>query len=48
MFILLNKGGDENLTSAQGGVLFLTIADKGGGVQKCQKSADIICEQYLC
>ena len=47
LFYLTREGGDENLTSAQG-VLFLTLADKGGkGAQKCQKSADIVCEQYL-
>ena len=39
MFILLNKeGDDENLTSAQGGVLFLTLADKGGGGFKSAKN----------
>ena len=47
MLILLNKGGEENLTSAHGGFVFLTLTDKGGGGSEVPKPADIICELSL-
>ena len=43
------EGVDENLTSAHGGFLQLTSADKvgEGGGKNSQTFADIICEQSL-